>query len=114
MNVAKTGLVALTVAGLVTLAPAVAAPAWADAIDNVGIAVDDPQDAGDTQDPQAPDDPTNPDYWDSGEHAGGTGEEAQDNGPSYNNQDEPTGGTGEDPGVPDFSIDHGSEAAGAF
>ena len=65
-------------------------------------------------DPEAPQDPYNPDYWDSGQHAGGTGEEAQDNGPSYNNQDQPAGGTGEEANSDEFEYSHGSEDGGAF
>lgn len=95
--------VAITAAGLIGL------PATAHA----DIPADDSSEIVYPQDPQATMDPNNPDYWDSGEHAGGTGTESQDNAPSYNNQDQPAGGTGEESDSDDFSYAHGSEDAGA-
>lgn len=105
MKLDKLGYAALAIVTTGLLGLPVAAPAHADG--------DDMSDVVYPTDPQAPQDPNNPDYWDSGEQAGGTGSEAQDNNPSYNNQDQPAGGTGDEANSDDFEYSHGSEAAGA-
>lgn len=108
MKLHKAGFAAFAIATAGLIGLPIAATAHAD------IPADDASEIVYPQDPQATMDPNNPDYWDSGEHAGGTGAESQDNAPSYNNQDEPAGGTGEEANSDDFNYAHGSEDAGAI
>ena len=113
MNLAKSLGVAVASAALTAAGLVFAAVASADDTDSPA-----PFDTNgmvyNSEDPQEPTDPMNPNYWDSGQHAGSTGAETENDGPSYNNYDQNAGGTGEETGQNDFSIDHGSQEAGAF
>ncbi len=83
--------------------------AHADEVDGTGSA--DSMIYPDSPDPM---ESTYPGYWEGGGHAGGTGDEAQNNSPGYTLGGEHAGGTGNE-SQDDFpGYSQGGESAGAF
>ena len=90
MDLKKATSAALALLATTAIATAVAAPAFADETEGDGSDLVWP----DSSDPM---DPSTPGYWEGGQNAGGTGEEAQDNNVPYTEGGQHAGGTGNAP-----------------